>query len=139
MAAFRQAVRGRGWLEREELLKDVSVLLGYQRLGPKAKEALRGHLRAAIRRKIIAMDGDWLGYCTSTMEEYYPEELRDALRSIMRKNTTYERTDVINAVARYLGFTRVTDSVRQPIKSAINSAIRRGVLGYEGSLLWRKC
>ena len=57
MAAFRQATRGRGWLEREELLKEVSLVLGYQRLGPKIEEALRGHLRAAIRRQIIEAEG----------------------------------------------------------------------------------
>ena len=57
MAAFRQAARGRGWLERDELLKRVSLVLGYQRLGPRIEEALRGHLRAAIRRRIIETDG----------------------------------------------------------------------------------
>ena len=57
MAAFRQAARGKGWLDRDELLKEVSLDLGYQRLGPKIDEALRGHLRAAIRRRIIETDG----------------------------------------------------------------------------------
>ena len=57
MAAFRQAARGRGWLDRDELLKEVSLVLGYQRLGPKIEESLRGHLRAAIRRRIIEPDG----------------------------------------------------------------------------------
>jgi hypothetical protein len=55
----------------------------------------------------------------------------------MRKGTVYEREDVIHALARYLGFVRVTDTIRQPIKSAINSAIRQGLLGYEGSVIWR--
>ena len=39
--------------------------------------------------------------------------------------------------ARYLGFVRVTDTIRQPVKSAISSAIRQGLLGYEGSFVWR--
>src|SRR5208283_3934813 len=34
VAAFRQAARGKGWLDRDELLKEVSLVLGYQRLGP---------------------------------------------------------------------------------------------------------
>ena len=73
MAAFRQAARGRGWLGRDELLKDVSLVLGYQRLGPKIEEALRGHLRAAIRRRIIETDGPELVHAgTATMADYDP-------------------------------------------------------------------
>ncbi len=139
MAAFRQAARGRGWLERDELLKHVSVVLGYQRLGPKIDESLRGHLRAAIRRRIIEADGPSLVHAgTGTMSDYGLDELRETFRSVMRKGTNYEREDVVHALASYLGFVRVTDTIRQPIKSAINSAIRQGLLGYEGSVIWRE-
>jgi hypothetical protein len=41
-------------------------------------------------------------------------------------------------VARHLGFAHVTETVRASIKSAINSAVRQGILEYEGSLIWRK-
>ena len=138
MAAFRQATRGRGWMEREELLKEVSLVLGYQRLGPKIDEALRGHLRAAIRRRIIETDGSTLVHAgTATMADYDLEELRESFRSVMRKGTRYERDDVTSALARYLGFVRLTETIRQAIKSAITSAIRHGLLGYEGSVIWR--
>jgi hypothetical protein len=43
-----------------------------------------------------------------------------------------------SAVARYLGFARVTDTVRQSMKSAINSGIRQGILTYEGDVIWRE-
>jgi hypothetical protein len=56
----------------------------------------------------------------------------------MRKGTRYEREDVIRALARYLDFVRVADTIPQPIKSAINSAIRHGLLGYEGTVIWRE-
>jgi hypothetical protein len=138
MAAFRQATRGRGWMERDELLKEVSVVLGYQRLGPKIDEALRGHLRAAIRRHIVVTDGPHLIHAgASTMADYDLEELRESFRSVMRKATRYDRDDVTSALARYLGFVRLTETVRQAIKSAINSAIRHGILGYDGSVIWR--
>ena len=45
---------------------------------------------------------------------------------------------VTHAIASYLGFARITDTGREAIKSAINSAIRQGVLGYEGSVIWRE-
>ena len=120
MAAFRQAARGRGWLERDELLKDVSLVLGYQRLGPKIEESLRGHLRAAIRRRIIETDGPSLVRAgTATMSDYEPRRASGGFRSVMRKGTHYDREDVIHALARHLGFVRVTDTIREPIKSAI--------------------
>ncbi len=139
MAALRQATRGRGWLERDELLKEVSMALGYQRLGPKTEEALRGHLRAAIRRRIVEADGaSLLRAGTGTMADYGLDELRETFRSVMRKGTSYEREDVIHTLARYLGFARVTDTSRDAIKSAINSAIRHDILGYEGNTIWRE-
>jgi hypothetical protein len=138
MAAFRQAARGRGWLDRDELLKLVSVALGYQRLGPKIEEALRGHLRAAIRRRIIEADGQHVRPGTTTMEDYGLDELREFVASVMRKGPRYDREDVITAVARTLGFARLTDTSRDALKSAINSAIRQGILGYEGSVIWRE-
>jgi hypothetical protein len=138
MAAFRQSARGQGWKGRDDLLKDVSLTLGYQRLGPKIEEALRGHLRAAIRRKIIVSDGDLVRLGTATMDQYDHDDLRATLCSVMRAGRRYEREEVIHAVPRSLGFARVTDTVRQSLKSAINSAIRQGILGYEGSVIWRE-
>jgi hypothetical protein len=138
MAAFRQAARGQGWQERPELLKAVSLLLGYQRIGPRVRESLKGHLRAAIRRKIIEADGELVHACAATMDQYDLEDLRDTLCSVMRPGREYERQEVIHAVARHLGFVRVTDTVLAPIKSAINSAIRHGILGYEGDRIWRE-
>jgi hypothetical protein len=138
MAAFRQAARERGWMERDELIKEVSLILGYLRLSAETEDALRGHLRAAVRRKIIETEGNRVRGCTVTMENYYLEELRDTLSSVMRLGQDYEREDVIYAVARHLGFSLVTETVRQSIKSAMNSAIRQGILDYEGNLIWRK-
>ena len=138
MAAFRQTARGQGWKGRDELLKEVSLALGYQRLGPKIEEALRGHLRAAIRRKIIEGDGDLVRLGTATMEQYDLGDLRATLCSVMQAGRRYEREEVIHAVARYLGFARVTDTVRQSMKSAINSGIRQGILSYEADGIWRE-
>ena len=137
MAAFRQAARGRGWTERTETLRAVAGLLGYQRLIPRLRQTLKGHMRAAIRRDILEADGDFVRALTTTINDYTREALRGTICSVMRPGTTYEREDVIRAVARHLGFSRLTDAVRNPVKSAINSAIRQQILGYDGSALWR--
>ncbi|MGO9468817.1 MAG: hypothetical protein ACLQVF_32215 [Isosphaeraceae bacterium] len=119
-------------------MKKVSLVLGYRRKGPKIEEALRHYLRAAIRRRIIEPGGPSLVRAgTGTMSDYDLEELHETFRSVMRKGAQYEREEVIHALGRYLSFVRVTDTIRHATKSAIQSANRHGVLGYEGSAVWR--
>lgn len=138
MAAFRQAARKMGQCDRDTLLKAVSQELGYARLGAKIKTVLKGHLKAAIRRHIIGTDGKSTVWPeTRTMDSFERDELVDTFVSVMRKGARYDREDVCRAVANHLGFRRLTDTVRAPIKSAINGAIRRGVLRYEKDELWR--
>jgi hypothetical protein len=138
MAAFRQAARGRGWVGRLELLRAVAAELGYQRLGSRLRKALKGHMKAAVRRKILEADGHLVRAATAAAEDYNLGDLRGALCSVMRTGQRYGREDVIHAVARHLGFERVRETVLRRIKSAINSAIRQGVLRYEGEWVWRE-
>jgi hypothetical protein len=55
----------------------------------------------------------------------------------MRKGKICDREDVIHDVARHLSFARVRDTVREPVRSATNAAIRRGFLAYKGPEIWR--
>lgn len=119
------------------MLREVAGVLGYQRLGTRIRESLKGHMRAAIRRGILESEGDYVRALTASMNDYTREALRDTLIAVMRKGSAYDREDVIHAVAQHLGFQRVREEVRQPIKSAINSAIRQCILGYEGGVIWR--
>jgi hypothetical protein len=140
VSAFRQACRGNGWMSRDELLKAVSARLGYERLGPRIKETLKGHLRAAMRRKVIEADGDSVRIATPTMATYweqYRDDFIDLLCGTMRTGQRYEREYVIYALAARLGFERVKETVEEPIRSAINGAIRRGLIQSEGNLIWR--
>lgn len=133
-----QAIYREWFVTRDELIKAVSVELGYRRLGNRIEEALKGHLRAAIRRKIIAAEGELVCLHTPAMESYDRDELIDTFRSVMRKGQVYEREEVMRALANHLGFRRLTETVKEPIKSAINGAIRRGLLGYDGDCIWRE-
>ncbi len=138
MSAFRQAARGQGWIERNEVLKRVARHFGYGRLGKNIRETLKGHMRASIRRQLFERDGDYIRLLTNSLTDYSRDELRGVVCSVMRKRSTYEREEVIYAVAHYLGFRRVTENARNAVKSAINSGIRQGLLGYEGNEIWRE-
>ena len=138
MAAFRQATRGKGWMTRINLIYLASGILGVKRVSQKTEEILRNHLRTAIRRRIIETDGpDNVRGGPETLAEYPLDELREMFKHVMNKRNQFEREAVIVAMARYLGFTRTTDVSRAAIKSAINSGIRQGILGYQGDCIWR--
>jgi hypothetical protein len=55
----------------------------------------------------------------------------------MRKGKIYDREDVIHDVARHLSFARVRDTVREPVRSATNAAVRHGFLARKGPEIWR--
>jgi len=138
MSAFRQAARGQGWIDRNEVLRLVARHFGYGRLGRNIRAILKGHMRAAIRRQVFERDGNYVRLLTNSLTDYSRDEVREVVCSVMRKRSTYEREDVVYAVAHYLGFRRVTENARIAVKSAINSGIRQGMLGYEGKEIWRE-
>jgi len=49
----------------------------------------------------------------------------------------WAREDAIRAAARRLGYARTGSRIRDTFKSAINGAIRRGLLEYDGQLIRR--
>ena len=71
-----------------------------------------------------------------TINDYSREELVTALLRGMGKKW-WTRDDAIRAAARRLGFTRTGRQIRDAFKSAINGAIRRGLLEYDGDIVRR--
>jgi len=55
---------------------------------------------------------------------------------IFRSEWSISSGTSVRGEARRLGFVR--DTVATPIKSAINAAIRRGILGGNQKLIWRE-
>jgi hypothetical protein len=132
MAAFRQAARGLGTMDREELLKEASIRLGFERMGSKVHITLTNHLRAALRRGVIDNEGHRVRAGRATMDEYDRDDLVDTIKSVTSKGCVYEREELVHMVAAHLGFTRVTAQMHEPVKSAVNAAIRREVLERDG-------
>jgi len=137
MSHFRAASRAGGEMTEEGLFHLVLARLGFERLGTKVTPILKGHLKAAIGRGIIERDGFFVRGKTPTILHYERPVLVDALTSVMRKNHPYEREEVIQALAVHLGYSSVSDAMRETMKSVFNSAIRQGVLIREGSTITR--
>lgn len=49
----------------------------------------------------------------------------------------WKREDAFRAAARHLGYARTGSRIRDAFKSAVNGAIRRGLLEYDGQLIRR--
>ena len=128
MYAFRQVARGIGQMEETELLRLVARYLGYQRLGRAIEQLLKKHLRTAIRRGIIVHADGLLSANHRGIGEYSRDELWQVLCSVMRLGKWYDREEVPALLAKHLGFSCETNHVRTTVRSAITSAIRRGVL-----------
>jgi len=137
MSHFRAASRASGEMTEEGLFHLVLARLRFERLGTNVTPILKGHLKAAIGRGIIERDGFFVRCKTPTILHYERHVLVDALASVMRKNHPYEREEVIQALAVHLGYSSVSDSMRETMKTVFNSAIRQGVLIREGSTITR--
>jgi hypothetical protein len=127
LAAIRKAL-DEGPLERAVLVRTVARKLGYARTGHRIDEAIRGHLRAAVRRRIAMAVGDEVALDAASIDDYELAELRHHLVGQLRRGQLRERDDLIRDTARALGFARVGNVIEQRLKSAINSGIRQGEL-----------
>ncbi|MDF1561937.1 MAG: restriction endonuclease subunit S [Deltaproteobacteria bacterium] len=125
MALIRK-IATRAGHERDDLLRDLANALGYLRLGKNIKKALSGHVRAAVRRGILESEDGVYFLSAARLSDMEPEVLRKAIGSAMSKGRLYEREEVFRLVVEHLGFARLSQPSQKALKSALNSAIRRG-------------
>ena len=137
LALFRQVARRRGTMARHELVKEISLAMGYQRLSSQQEEALRNHLRAAVRRRIIGAKRDDVWLETPTMAQYTRDEICHTVYSVTRKDQLCEVEDLVRAVGEYLGFQRIGERVAEPVRKAIRYMIREGALSRKGTQVRR--
>jgi hypothetical protein len=61
-----------------------------------------------------------------------PEELYEAIRQVVGGAISITEQEAIPLVAKLLGFTRVTEEMRQQLSDAIGKTIQNGILTFEG-------
>jgi len=128
----------RDGLPREAALRAIADELGYERLGSRVRTAAEDALATASRRRIVVTvkgeDGESiLVLATRSIDDYTRDECVQYLIAAMRASSAaWDRDDAIAAAARHLGFRRTGAAIREAFKSAINAAIRRGLLEKDG-------
>lgn len=137
MAVVREAFAEGGARDREHAIRDVAVALGYKRVGSRVRDTVDGYLRAAIRRGILFKDGGSYNLVERSAGDYERDHLIDSLIASMNGGWT-ARDEAVRATARHLGFQKAGVAFKDGMRSAINGAIRRGLLEYDGDMIRKK-
>lgn len=136
MAVVRDVFAAGGARDREEAIRDIARALGYGRVGGRIEETLDNDIRTAVRRGILENTPEGLRLLCRDITQYQREFLIEQLLAGMG-STWWEREQLIDGTARFLGFRRTGPVIRDTLKSAINGAIRRGMLEHEGTRVRR--
>jgi hypothetical protein len=136
MAAIRDVFKSGESLDPDAAIAAIARALGFRRTGARIHEALRSALRTAIRRHIINRDKGVISLECATIDDYSRDELIGTLLAAMG-TSWWDREDAIRAAAHRLGFRRTGSQIRKAFKSAINGAIRRGLLEYDDHIIRR--
>jgi hypothetical protein len=109
----------------------------YQCLGSNIRANLSEDLRAAVRRGILDNAGGRYSLLCRSIEEYTLDHLVKVLLAAIG-SSWWSRDEAIVQGARHLGFRRTGRHIRAAFKSAINAAIRRGLLERDGAVWIRR-
>lgn len=134
IGAIREVFSQNSELDRHSAIREVAHALGFNRTGSKIAEAMDSALIAAAKRGVIQNNRGILSLWSRNIGFYSRDVLIDTLLSVMGM-IWWEREEAIVAGARHLGFRRTGSVIRDAFKSAINGAIRRGLLEYDGQLI----
>lgn len=134
LGVIREVFAGGARMDAGESIRAIARRLGYARAGARIHERLKNTLRVAVTRGILCNGQGEYRLDRGGIGDYTQDECVAALLSAMPRGWT-EREDAIRAAARHLGFRRTGSAIHDAFKSAINGAIRRGLLEYDGEMI----
>jgi hypothetical protein len=136
MCRVRQLFGEGGARDRETALKQLSLSLGYQRLGTKVREILERDLLTAVRRGILINNGGHLQLATGGLDAVDRDELKDGFLAAIGRSWI-DREEAVRAFARFLGYARTGPILEDTARSLMNGLIRDGRLESDGPNLRR--
>jgi hypothetical protein len=137
MAAIRELFLDGRARERNDAIRDISRVLGYRRVGSAIGAILGNDIRTAIRRGILDNAAGQFRLLCRSIDQYTRDHLIDILLAAMGQGW-WDRDEAVSAGARHLGFRRTGSNLHKAFKSAINGAIRRGLIETDGPTRIRK-
>jgi superfamily I DNA and/or RNA helicase len=132
----------------DDVAKRITDAAGIAKVGSRIRYTLTQALDQAQDEKKVLIKGDfiWLPEMEtaivrnrSKLPAAYrklnliaPEEIQAAITQVVGGAIAISEQEAIPLVAKLLGFSRVTDEMRQQLSEAIGKAIQNGLITYEG-------
>lgn len=130
-AIFTCAAR-REITDRDDLVRQVSETLGFQRLTANLREVIASGINSAIRRGLVNYDAQNIHRVAASYAELDHEFLVKAINASIRPGCVYTPEEVLHLAADYLGCKRLKDAFSDRLESALTAASRRGILIKRG-------
>lgn len=137
LAVIRQVFSDGARRDRPTAIREVAHALGYDRTGARIQAVLDTDLLTAVRRGILENDRGELRLLCRSADDYTLDH-RVAMLLAAMGGGWQTRDEAITAAARHLGYRRTGPAIRAAFKSAINAAMRRGLLERGGTDAIRK-
>lgn len=146
---LHEVVAVEGPIHFDEAAKRITDAAGITKLGSRIRYTITQALAQAQSEHKIVVKNDFLW--TPEMEQpvvrdrsklpasyrklslISPEELHMAVKQIVTQAIAISEEEAIPLIAKLLGFSRVTDEMRQELSEAIGKAIQAGLIGFKGT------
>ncbi|MDN5286577.1 MAG: helicase [Mucilaginibacter sp.] len=148
-----EIVQIEGPVHFDEMAKRITDAAGVAKLGSRIRYTLTQALHQAQEAGKVIQKGEFLwapekqtpvvrdrsklppAYKKLTLVA--PEEIYEAIRQVVSGAIAIAEQEAIPLVAKLLGFSRVTDDMKQQLSEAIGKTIQNGILTFEGVNLKR--
>lgn len=126
LTVIRQSCWGSGEMDREELIRKVAGRLGFPKLNRGVRDRLEANVEAALARRILARKGDLVTGATPTFGRYDFAFLLRTVLALFPKGSRCASAEMIDAVARHLGYGQVTAAIRFRMERVLEWAVQNG-------------
>jgi hypothetical protein len=143
-----QIVQTEGPVHFDEVAKRITDAAGIAKLGSRIRYTLTQALDQAQDEHKVVVKGDFLWALEmqtaivrdrSKLPASYkklslvaPEEIQEAIRQVVGDSIMISEQELVPLVARLLGFSRVTDEMKQQLSEAVGKAIQSDMITFEG-------
>jgi very-short-patch-repair endonuclease len=147
-AAVEDVVRVEGPVHVDEVIRRIRTIWGLQRAGNRIREAVGLGVEAALRRQVVARDGEFLkvphapvivrrrnGDPPARVELISAAELAEAVQLVLRREFATPREELIDAAARRVGIQATSSAVASRLNTVIEDEVQRGRLTLDGEVV----
>lgn len=142
IAVLNEIVKYEGPIHQEELVRRLTSIAGYRRIGRKINEIFIGAIRKAVKNGWIKINGPFIWENNKTevvprmrvqpelknIDLICDEEITATIIHVIKCQYSTGRDDLINQTARTLGLQRTTNPIFERISKIIDCSIKNATL-----------